>query len=231
MADSTIPLCNWAQFTEGAFADLARNYTTPAVQSDLLMEATRLCEGAAGGRRLAPFVGLVETHRLSGVDPDEYADSANLPLDLVGTVGRSYAYALNSSTLVRHFWLNQYASRHPELWSYADLSMTVTRSYGGITGITSSQYVGPEIDSGHVWFTLGQFIPIGSLARVTYSGGYTTTPADLVRAGKLMTASLIIRELAPSAQSRDPHLLADEAERICARYGGDLEVGRGKTGG
>lgn len=218
MADATTPLCTWAQFTEGAFADLARNYTNPQAQTDLLMESTRLCEAAADGRRLAPFTNLTETHRLAGIDPDEYTDAANLPLDLQGTVGRSYAYALGASTLVRHTWLNEFAPHHPEYWTYNNITLTVVRSYGGSEILSTSQYEGPELDSGHVWFHLGKFIPIGSLGRVVYSGGYTTTPADLVRANKLMIAALIVRELAPTDRTRDPELLVTEAEKICARY-------------
>jgi hypothetical protein len=57
--------------------------------------------------------------------------------------------------------------------------------------------VGPEVDSGHVWFNLGMFIPIASLIRVTYSAGYSTVPADLVRACKYMAASIAVRELDP----------------------------------
>jgi hypothetical protein len=217
-ADSTTPLCTWAQFTEGAFADLARNYTSQQVQTNLLMEATRLCEAAADGRRLAPFTDLVETHRLAGVDPDEYTDAANLPLDLQGALGRSYAYALGASTLVRHCWLNEFAPHYAELWGYSDITVNISRSYGGGQLLSASQYRGPSPDSGHIWFNLGQFIPIGSYADVVYSGGYQTTPADLVRASKNMVASIVLRELQPSAQSRDPELLVNEAEKICARY-------------
>jgi hypothetical protein len=217
MADSATPLCTWGQFISGAFADLARAYTDPNGQAALLVEATRLCEAAAD-RRLAPF-SKSETHRLQGIDPDEYTDGGNLPLDLAGTVGRSYAMALGASTLVRHCWLDEFAPHHPEMWTYSNVSVTIVRSYGGSQNLSSAQYVGPEVDSGHVWFNLGQFIPIGSLGRVTYSGGYSTVPADLVRACKLMTAALIVRELNPSSTQRDPDLLQDEAEKICARYG------------
>ena len=219
--DTTTPLCSWAQFTAGAFADLARAVTDPTDPTDLLMESTRLCEGAAGGRRLAPFVGLTETHRLAGLDPDEYSDAANLPLDLQGTVGRSYAAALSASTLVRHTWLDQFAPHYPNLWAYSNITVHITRSYGGSQDLAPGQYTGPAPDSGHVWFRLGLFIPIGSYAEITYSGGYQTTPADLRRAAKNMLASLILRELIPEPQGRDPELLLHQAESICARYGRD----------
>lgn len=220
MTDSATPLCNWAQFTQGAFADLARNYTDASAQSAILLEATRMCEQAIS-RRLAPFTAMPETHRAQGMDPDEYTDSANLPLDLQGTLGRSYAASLGASNLVRHCWLNEFAPRYPEFWTYTDVSIAIVRSYGGSQVLTATNLVGPEADSGHVWFNLGLWIPIGSLVRATYGGGYTTMPADLVRAGKLMTASLIVRELAPTSQSRDPDLLHNEAVMALAGYARD----------
>lgn len=220
MADTTTPLCTWAQFTEGAFANLARNITDAEVQTDYLMEATRQCEGLAGDRRLAPFTNLVESHRLDGVDPDEYTDAANLPLDLAGTLGRSYAYSIGASTLVRHCWLNEYAPRHAEYWTYSNITLTITRSYGGSQNLTVNQYVGPMPDSGHVWFNLGLFIPIGSYGLVTYSGGYTAAiPADLVRAAKYVTAAIVVRETQPTSTQHDPEILMKNAARILGTYG------------
>lgn len=192
------PLCTPAQFSEGPFGDLVRSYSAQAL-TDLMAQATRACETECG-RRLVPFTGITETHRLDGMDPDEYVDTANLPLDIQGTLGASYARALSASTLVRHLWLDQYAPHFPEYWSYSNISLTVVRSYGGSEVFTTNQYVGPEVDSGHVWFNLGSFIPIGSLARVTYAGGYTTIPADLVRACQYMAASIAVSELDPMTE-------------------------------
>jgi hypothetical protein len=219
VADSATPLCDWAQFTSGAFADLGRNYSVPA-QTAVLLEATRLCEQATG-RRLAPFTAMTESHRAQGMDPDEYADTSNIPIDIPGTIGRSYAAAVGTTDLVRHCWLNEFAPRYPEFWSYSGVSITIIRSYGGTQALTTANIQGPEPDSGHVWFNLGTFLPIGSWVRFTYSGGYTTVPADLVRANKLMTASLIVRELQPSSQVRDPELLRTEAEAALLGYGRD----------
>lgn len=217
MADSTTPLCSWPQFVSGAFKDMARNIIDPQAQADLLLEATRLCEQEAG-RRLAPFTAMTETHRAEGIDPDEYGDSADVPLDQAGALGRSYADALGTSNMVRHCWLNEFAPRYPEMWTYSNVSVQVVRSYGGSQNLTATQIQGPEPDSGHVWFNLGLFIPIGSIVRFTYSGGYTTMPADLVRAGKFMTASLIARELAPTPTSRDPETLRADAVACLVGY-------------
>lgn len=195
MADTPTPLATVAQMTEGPFNDLVSNFSATA-KTDLMLEATRACETECQ-RRLAPFTGHVETHRAEGVDPDEYTDAANLPLDLQGTLGRSYAHALGASTMVRHCWLNEYAPLYPEYWAYSGVSITIVRSYGGSQVLAPTQMIGPEIDSGHMWFTLGVFVPIASLIRVTYSAGYSTVPADLVRACKYMAASIAVRELDP----------------------------------
>lgn len=227
-ADSPVPLCTAAQFQSGAFADLATYYTQQTGQAltDILSEATRTCEGIAG-HRLAPFNDVPETHRLAGMDPDEYTDAANLPLDITSAVGQSYAQAMGVTTLVRHMWLDAYAVRYPELWTYSSITVEIVRSYGGSQVLTSAQYTGAEPDSGHVWFELGQFIPIGSLGRVTMSGGYTVAiPADLVRAGKLMTAWMIVTELNPEDASHDPDRLYSAACKILARYGGEDEETR-----
>ena len=87
MADTLIPLCTAAQFTEGPFGDLVKGYSSQAL-SDLLAEATRECESETG-RRLVPFSGVTETHRAEGMDPDEYTDSANIPMDLQ-EIGRAH---------------------------------------------------------------------------------------------------------------------------------------------
>lgn len=210
MADSPMPLCSPAQFMDGALADLVRGYS-PQGLMDLLLEGTRRCEDMTG-RRLAPFNGVTETHRAQGMDPDEYTDAANLPMDLQGTLGRSYAYALGASTLVRHCWLNEFAPRYQEMWTYANVQITVIRSYGGSQDLTSAQYVGAEVDSGHIWFQLGQFIPIGSLIRVTYGGGFTLgTPASLVRANKWISAEIALRELNPAETDHNPDQLHEAA--------------------
>jgi hypothetical protein len=218
VADTVTPLATAAQMQEGAFADLVRSFSAQAL-SDLMIEATRECEGDIG-RRLAPFAGLTESHRAEGIDPDEYADSANLPMDLQGTLGRSYAMALGASTLVRHCWLNEYAPRHPELWSYSNVAITLVRSYGGTQQVTQSQILTTNPDTGHVLFQLGLFMPIGTIVQVTYGGGYQTVPADLVRACKYMAASIAVTELDPMLQSHghDPDMLRDKASAILDAY-------------
>lgn len=195
--DQPVPLCSASQFQQGAFQDLARAYTLGPL-SEVMAEATRACETECD-RRLALFT-ITESHRAEGVDPDEYTDTANLPLDIQGALGRSYAASLSASTLIRHCWLNEYAPRYQDMWTYSNVHVSVNRSYGGSQDLTN-KYIGPYADSGHLFFFLGQFIPIGSWLNVTYSGGYTTVPADLVRACKWMAAAIICRELDPMGKS------------------------------
>lgn len=216
-ADTPVPLCTAAQFQSGPFSDLAAGYTTTAL-SDLMTEATRLCETETN-RRLVPFTNITESHRLEGMDPDEYTDSANLPMDLQGTLGRSYAYALGASTLVRHLWLNQGPPHFQELWTYSVSSLKLVRSYGGSELLTPSQYSGPDPDTGHIWLNLGVFAPIGSYAYPVYSGGYTVAiPADLVRAGRFMAAWLAVKDLNPASTDRDPEALHTDALMILSNW-------------
>jgi hypothetical protein len=220
VADSPPLLCTESQLTEGPFGDLFSGYT-PVARRNLLTEATRKCESVTG-RRLVPFANVTETHRAEGMDPDEYTDSTNLPMDIQGTLGRSYAQALGATTLVRHLWLNEFAPLYPELWTYDSITIEIVRSYGGNAVLGAGQYQGAEPDSGHVWYQLGQFIPIGSLARVTVSGGYTVAiPADLVGAGRFMAAYLAVRQLDPNSNGHDPETLYQEALKALAPYGRD----------
>jgi hypothetical protein len=206
VADNPTPLCTAAQFSEGPFGDLAAFYS-PQALSDILIEATRICESETS-RRLAPFT-VTETHRASAIDPDEYSDSANIPMDIQSTLGASYARAIGASALVRHVWVDECAVRYPDLWAYSNVSVTIVRSYGGTQQLNVGQILnGPEPDTGHIWFQLGLFMPVGSRIQVTYSGGYTiAVPADLVRANKFMAAYLIVRELNPDASDHDPEQL------------------------
>lgn len=218
MVDAPTPLASATDMLKGPFADLVRSYSPDAL-SDLMIEATRACETECD-RRLAPFT-VTETSRLEGIDPDEYTDAANLPMDIQGTLGRSYAHALGASTLVRHMWLREYAALYPDMWTYTVSQVQIFRSYGGSQILSSFQYIGPELDSGHMWFNLGMFIPIGSLARVQYGGGYTiAVPADLKRGCLWMAASIAAAELDPMQQSHghDPGALEAKAVAWLSPY-------------
>ncbi|WP_194923198.1 hypothetical protein [Catenulispora pinisilvae] len=216
MTDTVTPLATVAQLMGGPFADLFVHFDPDVVQ-EFLVDATRMCEDETD-RRLALFTGLVESHRASGVDPDEYGDAGGIPIDPQGVVGASYAAALGTTSLIRHVYLDQYAPRYPEMWTYSDVQVLILRSFGGSQLIEPSRLVGPEPDSGHVWFPLGTYLPTGSLIRVTYSGGYATVPASLSRACRLMAAHLAVTELRPGTTQHDADTLRGQAVDILVSY-------------
>ena len=216
-ADCPVPLCTTAQFTSSPFADLVSGMS-PGPMNDLMSEATRVCEGMAGGRRLAPFT-ITETTRADGIDPDEYPPGMGLPMPIQGTIGWSEALALGGNDLVRHCWLTQVPVRYPDLWQYSGVSVLLIRSYAGTETVQASQILQGPDNLGHLWFQIGTLLPVGSRIQVTYSGGYTVAiPADLVRAARLAAAWLAITELNPEDVSRDPDRLYADAEKIMARY-------------
>jgi hypothetical protein len=212
-ADPGPSLATYAQLKESALADLFSEYDEPVV-SDYLIQGTRLVEEACG-RRLAPFT-LTETQRADAIDPDEYAETANLPLSIQGTLGLSYATALGTTNLVRHCWLNHFPPHYPDMWAYSGVSVQTILSYGGpAQNLASTQILDGPDDTGHLWFQLGLFLPVGSRVRTTYSGGYVVaTPASLVRANEYMSAALIIRELRPEDVSHSPEELREAAMNI-----------------
>jgi hypothetical protein len=209
-------LVTWGQVTEGAFADLLKGYTSTTTQADLLIEATRLCESLAD-RRLAPFTNLVETQRAEALDVEDALD-AYIPLDPTSQLGFSRAQSLGSTMLVRHYWVRAYPPRFAEFWSGSLTSVELLRSFSGTQTVAPStlQY---EPDTGHVRFQLGTFVPPGTTIVTTYNGGYSTVPADLVRACKYMVASIAIAELDPMmSHGHDPLELEAKAADILDAY-------------
>lgn len=214
-ADQPSPLCTWAQLTEGGFANLVQGYTTTQAQNDLLYEATRLCEEACD-RRFVTFTAT-ETQRANALDVEDALD-AYVPLDPTSQLGFNRAMSLGSTLLVRHFWVREYAPRYPELWTGTINSITLRRSFSGTQNVDISQ-IQYEADTGHVRFQLGTFVPPGSTIVCTYTAGYTTYPASLVRACKFMAASLVVRELDPvQSGGHDPDLLRTDALDALASF-------------
>jgi hypothetical protein len=213
-ADTLTPLCTWAQLVAGPFADLVKGYTGQG-QTDLLAEATRMCESAVD-RRLATFTAT-ETQRADALDTEDALD-AYVPLDPTSQLGFSRALSLGSTLLTRHFWVRERPARYPELWSGAINTITLLRSFSGtqVVAIPQIQY---EPDTGHVRFQLGTFVPPGTTIVCNYTAGYTTVPADLIRACKYMAASIAVRELDPmQSGGHDPDLLRTDALDALAPY-------------
>jgi hypothetical protein len=210
MADTVTPLATPAQMQEGAFADLVRSFTSQAL-TDMMAEATRMCEDYTD-RRLAPFTGLVETQRAMGLDVEDALD-AYVPLDPTSQLGFSRGASLGSTMLVRHFWLREYPARNQDLWTGAVAGISLLRSFSGTQTVDISQ-IQFESDTGHCRFQLGTFVPAGTTIVCTYSGGYATVPASLVRACKYMAASIAVTEVDPTLQSHghDPDVLEAKAQ-------------------
>jgi hypothetical protein len=184
----------------------------PALLSDLLVEATAHIEDITS-RRLAPFTGHIYQDRLFGIDPMEYGNNADMPLDIYGSLGLSQAIALGASTLVRHFWLDQSAPAYPELWTYNIQSMKIYRTYGDFQPIDflHGGVHGPDVTDGHVWLRLGTFAPEGSRIEVIYDGGYTKgIPPSLRRACLFQAAKFVMLEYEPQIR-REMNL--DEIEK------------------
>jgi hypothetical protein len=189
-------------------ADFQRRYPElivdlePSLIADILVEATTHLEDLTS-RRLAPFTGHIYEDRIFGIDPMEYGNNADMPLDIYGSLGLSQAMALGASTLVRHFWLDQFAPAYPELWTYTIESMTLFRTYGDFQPIDflNGGVRGPDVTDGHVWFRLGTFAPEGSRIQVVYSGGYTNgIPPSLRRACLYQAAKFVILEFEPQTR-------------------------------
>jgi len=174
----------------------------PTTIADILVEATAHLEDLTS-RRLAPFTGHIYQDRLFGIDPVEYGNNADMPMDIYGSLGMSQAIALGASTLVRHFWLDQHAPAYPELWTYDIQSMTIYRTYGDYQPIDFAHggVRGPDVTDGHVWIRLGTFAPEGSRIEVVYNGGYTKgIPPSLRRACLFQAAKFVMLEFEPQTR-------------------------------
>ena len=201
MADSPVPtdpvpLATAAAFTK-RFPILAQD-KEPDVLAEIMVEATAEIESRTG-RRLAPFSGHMYQDRLWGIDPEEYgSDTLQIPIDIYGSLGISYASAMGASNLVRHFWLDQFAPFYPENWQYVIEQMYIILTYGNRQKIdltTGGLIAGPDVTDGHCWLRLGTFAPEGTRIYVVYSGGYIGgIPPDLSRACLFQAAKFVILE-------------------------------------
>lgn len=196
--------------TLASVADFKRRYPElvvdldPTTIADILVEATSHLEDRTG-RRLSPFTGHIYEDRLFGIDPDEYGTNADMPIDIYGSLGISQAIALGASSLVRHFWLDQFAPTYPELWTYNIQSMVIYRTYGDfqVIDFKNGGIHGPDTTDGHVWLRLGTFSPEGTRVRVVYDGGYTKgIPPSLRRACLFQAAKFVILEFEPQTRQQ-----------------------------
>ena len=195
-------LCTAADFVK-RYPEISQSIP-PEVIAELCLEATDHIE-AITSRRLAPFTGHIYSDMLVGIYPDEYGQSAAIPTDIYASLGISYANALGANSLVRHFWLDQFAPRLPELWQYSIESMNLVLTYGNTTPIdfqAGGTIFGPSPVDGSCWLRLGTFAPQGTMVTVVYSGGYTGgIPAGLKRAALFQALKFAVLEAEPQLRS------------------------------
>lgn len=220
--DNPTPLATTNQFNLSAYQDLARDLQ-PGELEAVLTDATRACEDVCV-RRLAPFAKL-ETQRIDAGDLEESGDMS-FPLPMQAQMGMDYSRALGIGAMGRHLWLSEYPPTYPDLWAQPEnpavgliTSIQVYWPYQSSPYLLGAGQWQHDVDTGHVRFLLGTFVPLGSVAYVSYTGGYATVPGSLKRAAITMAASMIIKELDPANGSQhDPDLLRDEAIELLDPY-------------
>ena len=176
------------------------------------MDATREIEDRTS-RRLAPFVGHLDELGMTGINPNELGGGNNMPTSLQGSLGMSYASSLGINSLIRRFWLNEYAPRYPEMWEYQVTEMKVLTTYGNWQDVSvqSGNVIDIEKTNGFVWLEIGLFAPEESRIRIVYSGGYVNDiPGSLQRACLLQAVQFIILESEPQQRA---NMSIDELER------------------
>lgn len=216
--DRVTPLATATQMERSPLKHLVAGMQ-PDELADALVRATRACENACGGRRLAPFVGLTETHQARGVDPADAAAAVDLG-SVAAVTSASWARAVGQTGMVRRVWLDQCAPCFPDLWSYSDITITLHRPTGSTGAVAAADLIGggPDPETGELWFRVGTHLPVGSRVKVMYSGGYTTVPADLVQACRLMLAAEVAGEDAGTYPGGAPDLNAQQGDPGPAGY-------------
>ena len=177
----------------------------PEIIAETMVEATDAIETMVN-RRLAPFTNLEQDDMLIGIYSQEYGADSGTPLSFGGTLGLSFASALGGTdNLIRHFWLDQYAPVHSELWTYDIQSIEISLTYGNTqtinleTGLIGYPTIGKT--DGHGWLQIGTFAPEGTRMHVVYSGGYTLgIPPALKRACIYQAAEFLIRDAEPQSR-------------------------------
>lgn len=211
------PMATPADLRDGPFKYVLTD-ASPSFVDATLTRASRNIE-ARCARKFVPFYGLVQTERAEGIALDSYGTYYG-PQSMMATLQLSRADAYGGlGNLVRDVWLDEHAPLSPDAWSYSDVSVEVTPQIGGPPMPVAGALEGPYPDTGHMRLPLGTYCPVGSIIRVTYSGGYTVIPDDLVQAAIMQTVKLLILTISPERRaSMSTDDLDAEIDMLIAPY-------------
>lgn len=205
MAMAILPLATTDEFKAfGSARELVQNTDrwSDAALDRLMVNVTTMLQSRCQAR-LTPFTGKVETHKAYGIDPDEYGEQGDMPMDLTGALAWSRASSLGVSNMIREFWLDECAPIYPEWWAYTLESVMIERTFGDSQTFGPNDFArwqGPFVDTGRVKMPIGTYCPIGSTIVITYSGGYSPVPGDLQLAAIFQAMKMIILANEPTAR-------------------------------
>jgi hypothetical protein len=195
VAPEYVPLASAEDFKEGPFKFLAQG-AAPTFLERQMVRASRAVESRCT-RRFVPFTGITQSEVAEGIAGDDVG-GGGIPMSMLDTLAMSKAQAMGGGNAqVRDFWLDEIPPRNPELWTYSDVTVTVTGPFGS-QPVAVAAPQGPSKDTGHVRLPYGTYCPVGSGVVLTYSGGYTVAiPEDLNQACLFTAARLLILQVAP----------------------------------
>ena len=210
------PLASTADLEASSLVEVVRDVPEPH-RAALMIRASRSIESQCE-RRFAPFT-ITETGRASTVDIDDSGGDIGGPVPWAVSIAQSRARSLGGAgDLVRHIFLREYPPQWSELWVGALVSVWVDPGLAGSYQVPLGgvQY---EPDTGHIRLALGTYVPMGSTVRVTYSGGYSPVPDDLLQACLYEATEMAFHELLPEKKGDvDMGALASIKDRMLAGY-------------
>lgn len=173
------PLATVNDLVATPLSEIVRDF--PGAQDGTLMvRASRSVETYCE-RRLAPFTKS-ETKRVDDYDVEDQDADWSGPLPSSAILGLSRARSMGgASALVRTINLREWPPRWEELWTGSLVSVVAYPPLAGSVTIPTSG-IQFEPDIGHMRLSLGTYVPMGSTVVITYTGGYTTVPDDLIQA-------------------------------------------------
>jgi hypothetical protein len=180
-----------------------------------MVRASRAVESMCRAR-LAPFTGLVESHRAIMLDTAGASAGGGMLLNQQAQLAEDFAsFVGGASSLVRYVRLDQQPPLYADMWVGSVSSVQVFLNPAGTQILDGAS--GPIdffADIGLVRFQFGTYVPVGSMVRTIYGGGYQpAVPDDLVQATTLKAAVIAVNEITPGAR---PSIALDEINATIA---------------